>query len=76
MRTENNDTKMNYDESEAAEFLRRSKRTLQHWRRVGEGPRYVKAGRRVLYRHQDLDEFLSARLRQSTRDVGQSGDSK
>lgn len=60
----------NYQENEAAEFLRCSPRTLQHWRQVGGGPRYVKVGRRVLYRPVDLVEFLSQRVRRTTRDSG------
>lgn len=33
--------------------------TLKFWRQQGTGPRYIKAGRRVLYRQSDLDEWMS-----------------
>ena len=58
-----------YNENEAAEFLRCSVRTLQYWRYVGGGPVFVKVGRRVLYRQQDLDAFIVAGLRSSTSDT-------
>ena len=56
------------DENEAADFLRRSPRTLQHWRRVGGGPIYAKVGKRVVYREQDLNDFIARSLRTSTRE--------
>lgn len=36
-----------------------SPRVLQEWRVSGRGPRYVKEGRNVYYRHEDLQEFAS-----------------
>lgn len=36
-----------------------SSRVLQEWRVAGRGPRYVKEGRNVYYRHEDLQEFAS-----------------
>jgi excisionase family DNA binding protein len=45
-------------EREAAEYLRVAPRTLQRWRQLGRGPRFVRAGRRVLYRQRDLDDWL------------------
>lgn len=36
-----------------------SPRVLQEWRVAGRGPRYVKEGRNVYYRHEDLQEFAS-----------------
>ena len=51
---------------EAAEFLRISEATLSTWRsrrgrvaRDGKpGPRFLRAGRKILYRQRDLEEFL------------------
>lgn len=43
---------------EAAEYLRQSESTLAHWRVAGTGPRTVRIGRRVLYRRDDLAEFV------------------
>ena len=41
---------------EAAAHLRCAKQTLARWRCEGGGPAYVKAGGRVLYRREDLDD--------------------
>lgn len=40
--------------------------TLNQWRWNGRGPRYVKLGRRVMYRIQDVEAFEAQRLRQHT----------
>ena len=45
---------------EAAKRLRARVGTMQWWRTMGRGPRYVKIGRHVFYRAGDLDEFISA----------------
>lgn len=67
------DTQFIYTEAEAARLLRCSVRTLQHWRLAGGGPLFVKAGRRVLYRHQDITHFLDQRLRRTTTEARASG---
>jgi predicted DNA-binding transcriptional regulator AlpA len=51
---------------EAASALRLSERTLERSRVTGLGPAFVKAGRRVLYRQSDLDQWIASRLCQST----------
>ena len=33
--------------------------TLRYWRQIGKGPRWVKPGRLVLYRRQDVDDWLT-----------------
>ena len=43
-----------------------SPRTLERWRWMGEGPRFLKIGGRCAYRLQDILEFEEARLRQCT----------
>jgi hypothetical protein len=43
---------------EVATFLRKPPRTLEQWRYRGVGPRYVKAGRDVRYRWQDVETWL------------------
>lgn len=48
------------DESEAARILRQEPRTLTVWRCTGKGPRFLKIGRRVFYRPQWINEFLTA----------------
>ena len=54
------------DEGAAASILCVSKRTLQLWRRSGNGPAFVKLGAAVRYRPSDLDEFIEANLRSNT----------
>jgi excisionase family DNA binding protein len=45
-------------EDEAAAYLRVRPRTLQRWRQLGRGPRFTRAGRRILYRMADLQAYL------------------
>ena len=47
---------------DAARTLKHSVRTLERWRVSGGGPRFVKAGRRVLYRECDLEAWLAAHV--------------
>lgn len=36
-------------------------RTLQNWRSLGEGPQYIKVGKRLVrYRVEDLDRFMES----------------
>ena len=58
------------DEKQAAALLRLSTKSLQGWRYKGGGPRFVKAGRTVRYRLEDLQTFVLAALRSSTSDPG------
>jgi hypothetical protein len=46
----------------AADELGLSPRTLEGWRRRGEGPAYLKIGRRVKYRPEDIEAFKATRL--------------
>ena len=46
----------------AADELGLSPRTLEGWRRRGEGPPYLKFGRRVKYRIEDIEAYKSTRL--------------
>lgn len=56
-------------QSEAAEFLRLSPRTLERKRLDGTGPRFVKAGRRVLYRRTDIEAWTEAHTYASTSET-------
>lgn len=49
----------------AADELGLSPRTLEGWRRRGEGPPYLKIGRRVKYRPEDIEAYKATRLRAS-----------
>lgn len=57
------------DERAAAEYLGVALRTVQWWRVVGRGPRFVKLGRLVRYRIGDLVAFVEERLRSSTSEA-------
>ena len=43
-----------------------SPRTLEQWRWLGKGPKFLKIGARVLYREEDIDKFETAQLCQNT----------
>ena len=43
---------------QAAELTRLSGRTLERHRLAGTGPKFVRLGRRVLYRRDDLEQWL------------------
>ncbi len=48
--------------------LRVSVRTLERWRWLGMGPRFMKVGGRVRYRLADIEAFEQSRLCNSTAD--------
>ena len=50
----------------AAAYLGVSPKTLQRMRVTGEGPRYVKVRRRVIYDRLDLDDWTGKRKRRFT----------
>jgi predicted DNA-binding transcriptional regulator AlpA len=43
---------------DVARMIRQSLITLARWRASGEGPRYVKLGRKIAYRRDALDEWI------------------
>jgi len=49
-------------DEQVAERLSISPFTLRAWRRKGAGPRFLKMGRAVRYRSEDVDEFVQAVL--------------
>ena len=51
---------------QAGSYLGLSPSTLRRMRVTGEGPRYSKAGRRVIYDPCDLDEWVQERKRRFT----------
>jgi predicted site-specific integrase-resolvase len=58
-------------ESEAAAHMGVSPKTLQSWRRTGEGPIFSKVGRIVIYRSTDMDEWLVNHQFKSTSQYNQ-----
>ena len=51
---------------QAAHYLGLSMTTLNKWRCYGFGPKYLKLGRAVRYRQEELDRYLESRLYRST----------
>jgi len=56
------------NQMELAARWRISPRTLERWRWIGDGPRFVKLGGRVVYRLCDIEEYEQAMIRSSTSD--------
>lgn len=54
-------------EPAAAAYMNRPRRSLQQMRWKGDGPRFLKLGRNILYRKTDLDEWLAQRAVLKTR---------
>ncbi len=66
------DPEQKFNQNAAAAYLGSNPRTLEGWRVRDGGPRFIKVGRRVVYRRRDLDEWLAARERRSTSDRGEA----
>jgi excisionase family DNA binding protein len=58
------------DTEQVAALLGLRPNTLAQWRVSGEGPMFVKIGRRVRYRASDVDAWITKRSRRSTCDAG------
>jgi hypothetical protein len=58
-----------FNERQAATYLHpdMNHRTLERWRRTGEGPAFIKIGRRVAYRQIDRDDSIERQRREHTR---------
>jgi len=61
------------NETQAAQFLGLSVRTLQAWRVRGGGPRYCKIGRAVRYQRKVLIAFQEACTVSSTTEADAGG---
>jgi hypothetical protein len=64
------DTLRLVDTPAAADILQLDPRTLENWRSLGRGPRFVKCGKCVRYRMSDLLKYLDDNSRQHTSDAG------
>ena len=53
---------------DVASLLRVSRSVLAKWRMRGSGPRFMKAGRRILYECGEVRRWLEAQERSSTLD--------
>jgi hypothetical protein len=56
-------------QSELARRWCLSPRTLERWRWLGQGPRFLKIGGRVAYRLEDIEAYEAAQLRTSSSAV-------
>lgn len=56
--------------NQAADYLGLAVSTLNKWRCHGGGPVFIKMGRAVRYRTEDLDAFISGSSLSSTSDFG------
>ena len=56
-------------ETQTAEMLNVSARTLQRFRLEGGGPKFCKAGKRVLYASPDLEAWLEENRHASTSEA-------
>ena len=59
----------NLDTAQAAKRLGLSKRTLEKYRTTGDGPPFLKFGKRVVYRPSDLEEYETHHLVRSTAET-------
>jgi len=69
--TQKHDERMRVRDS--ADYIGVTISTLAKWRMTGFGPRYIKAGARVLYDRADLDEWLKTRRRSNTAEAHTCG---
>ena len=68
----NQDVQRHYlNSAQAADHLGVSRSMLAKCRLSGDGPRYSKLGKRVVYALPDLDAWVAAGKRNSTSDPGQ-----
>jgi hypothetical protein len=58
-----------WNEQEASDFLKRAVSSLQKDRLRGDGCPYIKIGRLVRYRPEDVRAYLSSRLVRSTSEA-------
>lgn len=66
-----NATKL-YSQTEVAQTLGKSEAWAERSRWDGSGPKFVKIGRKVMYRGSDLNNWLDERVCSSTADRGRA----
>lgn len=57
------------DRKQAAAYLGLAIKTLEKWAVTGDGPRFRRHGRRVLYHREDLDRWSESRALRSTSEA-------
>ncbi|WP_163372896.1 helix-turn-helix transcriptional regulator [Endozoicomonas acroporae] len=48
--------------AQVCELLGKAPQTLQNWRSIGTGPKFIKVGRDVRYREADIIEWLESNV--------------
>lgn len=56
-------------QTDLARRWRISPRTLERWRWLGQGPRYLKVGGRVVYRAEDVEAYEAQQAREAVADT-------
>lgn len=52
--------------NQLAEKLKVSPSSINKWRKTGDGPPYIRYGRKVMYRLEDVEQWLSERTFRGT----------
>ncbi|WP_439507718.1 helix-turn-helix transcriptional regulator [Yoonia sp.] len=55
-----------FTQEQLAQRWHLSPRTLEQWRWLGKGPKFLKIGARVLYREEDVEAWEAAQVCQNT----------
>lgn len=54
---------------EAAEYLNLTDRTLRQWKHYGRGPAFYKLGGKLMYRKQDIDDWIETNRHEPATEV-------
>lgn len=57
-------------EAQFSAMMSVSEYSLQSWRALGTGPRFVKLGRAIYYRLKDIEAWIASNTHESTRTTG------
>lgn len=57
---------------QAAAILDVKKSTMEAWRCRGGGPLFVRYGRAIRYREEDLDRFIESKVRKNTSEYSRT----
>ncbi len=65
-----------FTQKRLSDLLDVSEGTLERWRVEGSGPVFCRAGRKVLYRLEDVDAWLDASRHQSTSELREASETE
>ena len=60
---------------QAAKILDVKKSTMEAWRCRGGGPPFVRYGRAIRYREEDIDRFIESKVRRNTSECPRTPES-